>query len=212
MQRPRIPGAAARVDEVASRSFADRETVVNLAAFDPPPVLGTPRLLLRPVSRADVDLVFAFNSDPHCLRYVARTPWTARAQALARIDEWTEGFASRTAVMWVFEQGPERAPVGYGGFFGIDADNEKAEIGYGVLPAWWGQGLAGQAVDAMVAWGFGELGLHRIHARVHPGNTASERLLLRRGFRLEGVLVHDARARGRWFDSRVFGLISPAAD
>ena len=184
---------------------------MNEAAFAPPPILNSPRLLLRPVEPEDVDLVFAFNADPHNLRHVARDPWTERAQATARLAEWAEGYAACKTVMWVFEHGPERAPAGYGGLFDIDAAADKAEIGYGLLPAWWGRGLAGEAVDAMVAWGFGELGLHRIHAKVHPGNRASERLLERRGFAVEGVLRHDARARGRWFDFTVFGLIDPSA-
>ncbi|MCP4573805.1 MAG: GNAT family N-acetyltransferase [bacterium] len=185
---------------------------MNEAAFTPPPILNSARLLLRPVNRDDLDLVYAFNADERNLRYVAREPWTAKAQALVRIDEWTDGFAARATMMWAFEHGPERAPAGYGGFFGIDAEADKAEIGYGLLPAYWGRGLAGEAVDAMVAWGFGELKLHRIHARVHPGNTASERLLARRGFQVEGLLKHDSRARGQWFDSALFGLIDPAAE
>lgn len=184
---------------------------MNEAAFTPSPILNSPRLLLRTVGPQDVDLVFAFNADARNLRYVAREPWTTRTLAEARIDEWVDGHAAGTTIMWVFEHGPERAPAGYGGFFGIDAESDKAEIGYGLLPAYWGRGLAGEAVDAMVAWGFGELGLHRIHARVHPGNTASERLLKRRGFAVEGLLRHDAQSRGRWFDSIVFGLIDPAA-
>ena len=52
----------------------------------------------------------------------------------------------------------------------------------------------------MVAFGFDELGLHRLVAVVHPDNLASLRVLMRVGMQREGVLRQDALIEGEWWD------------
>ena len=92
--------------------------------------------------------------------------------------------------------------------FALDRNNRRAEVGYALRRDAWGRGYATEAVGAVVAWGFGELGLHRLEADIDPRNTASAAVLTRLGFRLEGVL------RERWFvagevsDSAMYGLLA----
>ena len=64
---------------------------------------------------------------------------------------------------------------------GPDEDGE-VEVGYYVCPAWRGRGVAGQIVDAFLTW-LAEQGVRAVTASVGPDNTASVRLLERRGFR-----------------------------
>lgn len=45
-----------------------------------------------------------------------------------------------------------------------------------------------EALDAIIGFGFREVGLNRIQALVMPGNEGSEKLLGKLGFRREGVL------------------------
>jgi RimJ/RimL family protein N-acetyltransferase len=171
--------------------------------------LATRRLDLRPLDDSDVDLLFAFNSGTETLRYVARDPWTERSQAEEKLDAFLSAAGRGEAVWWVIVDRITGRKSGYAGLFDLDRAAGKAEIGYGLVPASWGRRVAGEAVAAIVAWADAELDLHRIHARVHPGNTASERILEKLGFAREGVLRHDAFARGRYFDSIVFGRINP---
>jgi len=47
----------------------------------PTPTLRTDRLLLRAFTEADLDAIFALQSNPDVLRYWDAPPWKERAQA-----------------------------------------------------------------------------------------------------------------------------------
>ncbi len=180
--------------------------------FDNMPQLRTERLGFRLVNSGDADLLFAFNSDPAALTYVARVPYTDISQAEAKLAECTAGFQEHQAIWWVLSPHDSAERIGYCGFFGIDGEAGKAEIGYGLLQDHWGQGYASEAVGRIVQFGFEQLKLHRIFGLVVPGNTASENILKNLGFSEEGVLEDNEYARGQYFDMAVFARINPTGD
>lgn len=79
----------------------------------------------------------------------------------------------------------EGAAVGGIGFKTPPADGE-AEIGYGFAPSVHGQGLATEAVGAMLALAR-EHGLARVTAHTAIGNDASRRVLEKNGFEVAAV-------------------------
>jgi RimJ/RimL family protein N-acetyltransferase len=72
----------------------------------------------------------------------------------------------------------------------------------------WGRGLAMDAARTIVAFGFGDLGLHRISAAVGPDNVASRRLVRRLGMSYEGCIRHHVFTAGAWRDSLLFSLLA----
>ena len=83
-----------------------------------------------------------------------------------------------------------------------------AEVGYWISPAYWGQGLATEALQPMLDAGFRILRLHRIEAWCHSDNEASIRLLKHAGFREEGRGRESVFRGGRWWDRILFGLLA----
>ncbi len=71
-------------------------------------------------------------------------------------------------------------------------EDRQGEIGYIFNPDQHGRGYATEAANAMLRYGFEELGLHRIHARCDLRNSASWRVMERLGMRRE---AHFRRAR-----------------
>ena len=69
------------------------------------------------------------------------------------------------------------------------------EVGYWLLPDAWGQGFATEGAQAMVDYGFDDLGLHRIIGVTHRDNKASQRVLMKAG--LEDV------GWGHYYDRRL---------
>jgi ribosomal-protein-alanine N-acetyltransferase len=61
-------------------------------------------------------------------------------------------------------------------------------VNYYVARRFRGQGLASEAVKALLDFGFRELGLLRIQARCAPNNPASEKVLQKIGMKFAGVL------------------------
>jgi len=70
----------------------------------------------------------------------------------------------------------------------LDGTSE-VEVGYRLAKRFWGMGLAPEAAQASLCYGFEELGLDRIVAVVHPENVASQRVLEKIGLKY----VKDAR-------------------
>ena len=80
-------------------------------------------------------------------------------------------------------------------------------MGFLFTKAYWGQGYAREAMERVIAYGFGELGLERLWARFHDGNTASQRLLERLGFIYEGCLRAHVIRDGARRDCLVYGQL-----
>jgi RimJ/RimL family protein N-acetyltransferase len=79
-------------------------------------------------------------------------------------------------------------PAGDIGLYYDDPRTGQATIGYAVLPAWRGRGLATRAVRLLARWAFTCAGIGRLGAGTLPGNAASQRVLEKAGFRREGYL------------------------
>ena len=66
------------------------------------------------------------------------------------------------------------------GWCALDITSRKhreAELGYALNRHYWGQGYITEAAQALLAFGWTQLHLHRIVATCHPENQASERVL-----------------------------------
>jgi RimJ/RimL family protein N-acetyltransferase len=76
--------------------------------------------------------------------------------------------------------------VGDAGFHGPPSDAGEVEVGYALVPAARGAGLVHEAMELLVAWAWSRPGVRVVTARVDAGNGASERVLQRLGFALDG--------------------------
>ncbi len=88
---------------------------------------------------------------------------------------------------------------------------QACHLGYGVAAQAQGQGLMYEALQAGLAWAFGELGLHRVMANHLPRNERSARLLARLGFEREGYAKRYLQIAGVWEDHVLTALIRPEA-
>jgi ribosomal-protein-serine acetyltransferase len=89
----------------------------------------------------------------------------------------------------------------------IDHEERKAAIGYFLGSAFTGQGIITVALQAVLDWGFGPLGLNRVELRCASGNVSSMRVAERLGFVREGLLRQDGCLHGVFVDHCVYGLL-----
>jgi len=97
--------------------------------------------------------------------------------------------------------------IGTVGFSVLDYESDSAELGYWIAPEQQQQGYGSAAVAHLVDYGFRELGLHRIEARVFEFNTGSQRLLESLGFTQEGVHRDGEFVRGDYQNVYWYGLL-----
>jgi ribosomal-protein-alanine N-acetyltransferase len=67
--------------------------------------------------------------------------------------------------------------------FNFSNENDRAEIGYELLPAFQRQGIMQEAISKVIAFGIDVLGLKSIEAYTHLENESSSKLLEKFNFR-----------------------------
>jgi ribosomal-protein-alanine N-acetyltransferase len=109
--------------------------------------------------------------------------------ATRRQMEWFEEIrAAGTGVWWgVCRHEPGSPLIGACGLNDIKAEHRRGEVGYWLLPEFWGQGVMAECLEAMLRHAFDAMGLHRVAADVDVDNHRSRGLLERLGFQPEGV-------------------------
>lgn len=81
------------------------------------------------------------------------------------------------------------------------------ELGYWLGESRWGRGIATEAVQLVLTYGFDTLHANRIEARVYAWNPASARVLEKCRFTLEGRLRRRMIKNGERVDQLIFGLL-----
>ena len=173
----------------------------------PHPTLATARLRLRQFREADTDAMHACFGDPAAMRFW-NTPVHARRidteRAVRRFVDCTPSYYR----IWAIADAATDRCLGMVNYHDGHIRNRRAAIGYIVEPARQRQGIATEAVAALLQHCFGALGLHRLHAFIHPDNAASRALAERLGFRCEGLLREHLRVGDEWRDELLYALLA----
>ncbi len=83
----------------------------------------------------------------------------------------------------------------------------NAEVGYWIGKPFWNQGYCTEAAQAVVRYGFEQLGLHRIYAHHMTRNPASGCVMLKIGMSHEGCLRQHIHKWGIFEDVNVYGIL-----
>jgi RimJ/RimL family protein N-acetyltransferase len=105
----------------------------------------------------------------------------------------------------------EGAAVGGVGYVpGYDVERYSAEIGYWLGEAFWGRGIASDAVALVTAHAFDALNYLRLFALPFADNTASARVLEKAGYVREAVLRSSSVKFGEPKDQLLYVRLNPA--
>lgn len=145
--------------------------------------LKTPRLILRRARRTDVDDMHRVLSDPAALDYWSSGPHASRGETVAWIDAMIASPVDQSDDFVIEHEG---IVIGKLGAWRLP------EIGYIIAPAYWGRGLASEALRAFLPHVFSRADVDRLTADVDPRNLRSLAMLERHGF------VRTGYATGTW--------------
>jgi ribosomal-protein-alanine N-acetyltransferase len=155
-------------------------------------VLESERLVLRPVGEGDRENFLALWGDPEVMRHVGdgrpRTPELTTERLARAVRHWQEhGFG-----VWALR---DRAGGGFVGGCGLGYFHAlpDAEVGYVLAKAYWGRGLATEAVVRVLRHAFEAIRLPRVVGLTRPGNVASQRVMLKAGMALQGPYQYDGQ-------------------
>jgi RimJ/RimL family protein N-acetyltransferase len=178
--------------------------------FAPDYPIVTPRLMLRPFSRGDVDAVYAYRSLVEVAHYLADRPMS--------YDECAEAVRARTGqiaftgegdkILLAVERTEDRQLVGEVSLIWRSVADQQAEIGYILDPAAQHRGYATEASEALLAFGFDGVDLHRVYARCDARNLASANVMRRLGMSQEAHFRQHSFNKGRWEEELVWAILA----
>lgn len=164
-------------------------------------MIRTVRLVLRPYQASDRDAFFALVRDPELMgRLSGALSHEASARLFARLllNDPASGLIGWAATR-------ERDYCGHVFLHNYVAAQGSAEIGFVVLKAFHGQGLAVEAASAVLEHARTVLGCHAINATVDDDNEPSKAVLARIG------MTVVAREHDRAGEYLVYAAARPAA-
>lgn len=151
------------------------------------PPLETPRLTLRRLTRDDAPFILRLLNEKSWLRYIGDRGVRNESDAKRYIEEGPVRMYSRYGLgLQLAALKESGVPIGLCGLIKRDTLPD-VDLGFALLPEYWGKGYAREAAEASLNEGWERHGLRRVVAVTSRDNGPSIRLLEKLGFRLEGV-------------------------
>ena len=170
--------------------------------------LATERLILEDMKVQDLASMQSLARDREVMRYVLI--WLENDEQVAGFVQHAIDEAGRTDRM-DYELAIRIPGTGeFAGFAMLEIDPGQlstAEAGCILLPAYWKNGYASEILQALLAFGFSKLALHRVYGKCDDLNVASAHVLEKGGLVYEGTLREHVWLRDHWRSSRYYGMI-----
>ncbi|WP_422124451.1 GNAT family N-acetyltransferase [Planococcus sp. X10-3] len=174
--------------------------------------IETERLILREVTDEDADSLLAYLSDEEVTKHMGLAPFTSKEDALDEIAWYESIFEKGTGMRWGITIKGEDRIIGSCGFLNLSNKHHRSEIGFELSREHWGKGIAGESLQAVIAYGFSQLELNRIEALIEPANSPSQKLVEANGFVQEGLLRSYEYTRGKFDDLYMYSLLKREFD
>lgn len=142
------------------------------------PVVSTARLILRPFVPGDVESLYHMMNDRDVMRYFPAADPLPLEKVDKLIQSQLKHWEAHGYGWWAVELRSDRQLIGWSGLQYLP-ETDETEVAYLLGKPFWGRGLATEAAQAGLHFGFETLGLPAIVAIVHPQNLASQGVIRR---------------------------------
>ncbi|MBC7696351.1 MAG: GNAT family N-acetyltransferase [Burkholderiales bacterium] len=117
------------------------------------------------------------------------------------------GFATSSPNSKIFAIVIDGKPVGSIGLhLQTDILRKNAEIGYWLGEAYWGKGIIKNAIEQIVDYGFKNMDIVRVFARIYGTNISSQRVIEKVGFKLEGRFEKTIFKNNKFLDELIYAI------
>jgi len=167
--------------------------------------LETDRLFLKNISLEDREFIFTLFSDNKINKYLFD------AEPLTDIQEANEiiGFyiqeEPREQHRWVLVRKSDGIKLGTCGFHCWDKLKSCCDVGYELLPNFWGIGYMNEAIQKILEFAQNDMKVNYINACVYVDNEKSIKLIEKYGFIYKGKMK-DEIFRGEKYPHKIFTL------
>lgn len=146
-----------------------------------PATLHTDTFLLRQFCPDDLPFVFEGLSHPDVIRYYG-VNYSTLEETNSQLNWFREIQENETGMWWAICDKKTLSLLGSIGFNDLSKSDQRAEIGFWLLPEYWGLGIIKEAAAAVFGYASKVLNLAKIVALVETENNNSKKLVKKLGF------------------------------
>lgn len=154
--------------------------------FPPFTNLITDRLVLRELQANDAEQIFKIRTDPRVNQFIDREPSKSVDDSLKFINNILKAQYNNCSVMWAITLKDDPKLIGTVLYWHIVKEKDKAELGYEMLPEYFGKGIMHEALTEVIRFGFEDMQLKTIVAETREDNLRSVNALEKCGFEEAG--------------------------
>jgi len=148
-------------------------------------IIETERLILREFLPSDDTDFFRMDADSRVHQYLGNTPTTSIEQSREIIANIRQQYVTNGIGRWATIEKSSGQFIGWSGLKFITEEENKHvhyyDVGYRLMPAFWGKGYATETCKTWLAHGFTTMGLQEIIGCAHEENIASRKALEKSG-------------------------------
>jgi ribosomal-protein-alanine N-acetyltransferase len=147
--------------------------------------IETPRLILRDFKAEDTEGLFRLDSDPLVHKFLGNQPIEKMEEAKQVVNFVREQYESNGIGRWATIEKESGAFIGWSGLKYIREEENGHrnfyDVGYRLIPEFWGKGYATEACKASLDFGFNNFDMDKIVGTANELNLASIRVLSKCG-------------------------------
>lgn len=174
-------------------------------------IIETKRLVLRNMQVSDAADLLEYQSNPEIVRYI---PWPlGNAETVSKHIQRTLANSKNLPsedgeyLVLVWELKETGKVIGQSNISIASKEHLRGEVGWVTHQDFQRQGFAFEASLAMLKYGFGEMGLHRIVAEMDTRVPASAAVARKLGMRLEAEMREVEFFKGEWCDMWTYAIL-----
>ncbi|MDX8366904.1 GNAT family protein [Cytobacillus sp. IB215665] len=171
------------------------------------PIIETDRLILRKVTKNDANEMLAYLSDEEVVKHIGLTPFQSLSDVWDEIEWYDSIIEEGTGIRWGITLKGNNKVIGSCGFLNMKSKHFRAEVGFELSKDFWGKGIASEALEGVINYGYRHFQLERIEALIEPANLPSQKLVERQGFTREGLLRSYEYTCGKFDDLYMYSRL-----
>ncbi|WP_342544026.1 GNAT family protein [Lysinibacillus sp. FSL K6-4013] len=173
------------------------------------PTLHSANLQLKKIEDSHIQELFAIYDNDKVFEYCGIIPKHNLQTVQKMIGHFERDYMKKSRIKWgIFEKSQSEKLVGIIEAMDFNQKVDMVTIGYYLAEAFWGKGIASEAVAVIVKFLMEEVNVNRIQAEVMPLNEPSKKVLLKNGFLKEGLLRQASLWSGKGVvDLEIYGLL-----
>ncbi len=162
---------------------------------------------MRQFRESDIQNVFLGLSHPEVIQYYG-VHFDSLEETKKQMDWFAELETDETGIWWAVCSPDNSIFYGAVGLYYVKRDLRKAEIGFWLMPEFWGHGIITESARLAIEYGFKKMHLTRIEAEVETENMLSKRVMEKLKFIHEGTKKNCEVKNGRYISLDIYVLES----